>query len=296
MLLICVFIIAALTAAIPGEVLGIDENPYLSTVILQLIIYAIPALLFCTLRGVGYASKLRIRFSSLSSILLMISALVLMLAGSGLINYFVSTVAPESMASSSSAESAAFAMNSGVFDGLYLALAFAVLPAITEEFLFRGIMLTEYSSLGAVCAVVISSVMFSLSHFSIPRLPSYFFCGIVLAILTFATRSVLAPMLVHAGYNIIVLFFEQYVLHVAEKQNISSILFIIIAVVIAFASAAAFSFEASSLYRGYAADNVPCDYVPKKKPSIAGSLAEAVFSPSFIALAVTYVIIILIRR
>ena len=67
-------------------------------------------------------------------------------------------------------------------------------------------------------------------------------------------------------------------------------------VVAAFASAASFSFEASSLYRGYALDNVPSDHVPKKKPGIAGSLAESVFSPSFIALAVTYIIIILVRR
>ena len=186
---------------------------------------------------------------------------------------------------------AGFAMNSGFFDGLYLVVAFALLPAITEEFLFRGIILSEYGTVGVVCSVVLSSAMFSMCHFSFLRLPSYFFCGVVLACLTYATRSIVAPMIVHTLYNVVVLFFGDYVVRLAEKNNISGILFLIIAVVLTLVSAAVAASEASSVYRGYAEDNVESDHVPKKKTGIVQSLAISLLSPFFLLLTVLYIVL-----
>ena len=54
-------------------------------------------------------------------------------------------------------------------------------------------------------------------------------------------------------------------------------------------------FEAAGLYKSYAVDNVPSDHVPTKKKKLIGTLAEAVFSPSFIVLAVTYIVIVLTK-
>ncbi len=293
-LLIAVFVLVFATSAIPREMLGFDENPYLSVVILQLIVYAIPALIFCTLRGRGYGRGLRLRLPPVSSVLLIISALIFMLSGSSLIGLLMSRAFPEAMAASSTAEGAAFAMNSGIFDGLYVVLAFAILPAVTEEFLFRGIVLTEYGTLGVGCAVIMSALCFAMSHFSLCRLPGYFFCGAVLALLTYATRSILAAMLVHTVYNIFVLFGEQYILHLAEKQNISGVLFLIITAVIMIASAMFAAFEASSVYGRYAVDNVPSDYVPKKKKRTLPALATSLFSPAFLSLAVIFTIFIIV--
>ena len=186
---------------------------------------------------------------------------------------------------------AGFAMNSGFFDGLYLVVALAVLPAVTEEFLFRGIVLSEYSTVGIACSVVLSSAMFSMCHFSFLHLPSYFFCGIVLACLTYATRSIVAPMIVHTLYNVVVLFFGDYVVRLAEKNNISGILFVIVAVAVALIAGAMAAFEASSIYRGYADDNVESDYVPKKKTGVVQSLAMSLLSPFFLLLTVLYIVL-----
>ena len=55
---------------------------------------------------------------------------------------------PNAFAAGGAETYTAFARNAGIFDGLYLVLAFAVLPAVTEEFLFRGILLAAYENLG----------------------------------------------------------------------------------------------------------------------------------------------------
>jgi len=296
-ILVCaVLFITLLFSVIPVSKLGLDENPYLTTVILQLVIYMLPALFFCTLRGSDYREKLRLKLPPASAVLLVVCSLVVMICGSCVIEYFMSTVAPVTMAETSVVGRAGFAMNSGFFDGLYLVLAFALLPALTEEFVFRGILLAEYGSLGIFCSVFMSSVMFAVHHMNLVRFPVYLFCGVILAVVTYATRSLLVPVIVHTVYNVFVLFFEEYVLRLAEKQNISAVLFIIIAAGAAILFASFMCFEASGLYRNYAAENLPSDHVPSKKKHLTAAVAESVFSPSFIVLAVAYIIIVLVIR
>ena len=60
------------------------------------------------------------------------------------------------------------------------------------------------------------------------------------------------------------------------------------------AAAALASFEASALYRVYSEENYSSDHVPKKKTKFFVSLAEAVFSPSFLVLAVIYIIMVIV--
>ena len=294
-LLAAVFLLTAVFSFLPASAIGTDENPYLSTVIIQLVIFTIPSLIYCSLRGGSeFSSNLRVRIPKPSTILLMVCALVLMICGGGVIDYFMSTVNPVSMAESSTAEYASFAMEADVFNGVYLVLAFAVLPAVTEEFLFRGIVLYEYSTMNVATSVVFSAAMFAMCHFSPVRFPSLFFCGLVLAGVTYATRSVIAPMIVHTAYNVAVLFFEEYIFHIARKNNISGILLVIIMAFLALVALALAAFEASSMYRIYSEENYPSDYVPKKKVKLFKSFTETVFSPTFLALVVMYIILVLI--
>ncbi len=285
-----VLILTLIASIIPPSAIGLEDNPYLTTVVLQLAIFMIPSLFFCTLRGGDYKSSLRLSRPTASSVIFMICALVVMICGSCVIEYFMSKIAPVTMAESAAATSAGYAMNRGIFDGLYLVIAFAVLPAVTEEFLFRGIILSEYSSLGAFCSVFMSSVMFASCHLSPARFPVYFFCGLVLSLTAYASRSVIASMILHALYNVFVLFFEQYVLRLAEKQNISAVLFMIVAATCTLLFATIMCFEGASVYKSYATDNLPSDYAPSKSTNGLLSLASAIFSPSFIVLAVIYII------
>ncbi len=291
LLIMAVFVLTAVFNFLPAESIGAESDPYLAAVIIQLVIFALPSLLFCALRGSNYSHKLRLRLPRPSAVILMLCSVVLLSCGGSAIDYLMTSAFPALADESSVASYAGFAMNSGFFDGLYLVVAFAILPAVTEEFLFRGIVLSEYGSVNAACSVILSAAMFSMCHFSFLHLPSYFFCGIVLACLTYATRSIVAPMIVHTLYNVVVLFFGDYVVLLAEKNNISGILFLIIAVVAALSAAAMAAFEAASIYRGYAEDNVESDHVPKNKTGVVKSLAMSLLSPFFLLLIVLFIVL-----
>jgi len=243
-LLIVIFVLIAAAEFLPDGMIGIDENPYLAVVMLQLLTYAVPALFYSRIRGRELTPHLRIRLFRPSQILYIIYSTVFMLSGVLLVSMMMYTMIPDSFAAASVSSSAAFAMNERFFDTAYLVLAFAILPAVCEEFLFRGIMIGEYESGGASIAIAVSSVMFAMSHFSIARFPVYLFSGIVLGCVLYATRSVLSTIIIHTVNNTVILLCEDYVLHIVDKQNVSLVLFVIILGAVAVVSGMLMCYEA----------------------------------------------------
>lgn len=279
------------SGSVGEEQLGFSENPYLAAVVLQLLVYALPSLIYCRIRGSEFRDRLRLKLPSLSQCLFLLYAAVLLIGGGALISVGMYTLFPESFAVGSADAYTAFARNAGIFDGLYLVLAFGVLPAVTEEFLFRGIMAASYEKLGVSMAVFVSSLAFAMSHFSFSRFPVYFFSGVILSVVMYTTRSLPAAMLVHGLNNVFVLFLESYVLHIAEKQSISMILFVIIVSFFTLLAAVLLCFEAGNIYSGYAKQNIPSPYVQKRKDGFFKGMAESVFSPAFLVAVVLFVLI-----
>ena len=292
-LLIVVYLFLAAVRFVPSDVLGLDENPYLAVVILQLLIFVVPSLFYCRIRGKSFTARLRLRLPRPGHILLMLYASVFLICGNALISMGMYHLLPERFVSSAASGYAAFAMNNGVFDGMYMIVAFAVLPAVTEEFLFRGIVVGEYEDFGPAFAIMVSALTFSMSHFNPARLPVYLFSGMVLSLVLYAARSLPASVIVHTLNNVSVLLLEKYVLHIAEKQNISMVLFIIILVTAALVSLILFCSEAGSVYRSYAEDAVPVDYGRSVKTGFFTRFAETYLSPTFLILVVIFITIAL---
>lgn len=296
---ILVLVVFGLTLAeslIPAESLGMNQNPYLAAVVIQLLVYAVPSLFYCRLRGREFTPKLRLTPFRPSQLLYLWHALVFMTALSALLSVLLYQIAPNAFASSSVTRSAAFAMGNGFFDSLYVVVAFAVLPAVTEEFLFRGIVIGGYESLGVGIASVASALMFATVHLSAVRFPVYFTAGLILSSTLYATRSLLAPMLLHILYNAAVLFAEKYILHIVDKQNISMLLLTLFLIGAALLSAMLMSFEARGIYRGYAEENVSSPHVNQDNRGVFAHIAEAFFSPFFLLLILLAIIAAVARR
>jgi len=272
------------------------ENPYLAAVVIQLLIYAVPSLFYCRLRGRDFTPKLRLRPFRPSQLLYLWHAFILMTSVSVLLSMLMYRIAPDAFSASSASVSASFAMGSGFFDGLYVTVAFAILPAVTEEFLFRGVLVGEYETLGVGIAAAASSACFAMAHFSAVRFPVYFTAGLVLVSVLYATRSLIAPMLLHALYNAVILYGEKYVLYIVDKQNVSMLLLVIILCAAAALSATLMCFEAQSIYRGYAEANVPSDYAKTSRDGAFARIAEAYFTPPFLLLALFFIIVAVSRR
>ncbi len=104
------------------------------------------------------------------------------------------------------------AMMSQLLDGApgiwAVVLVLAIAPAICEELAFRGYILSGLrSSVGAVPAVLIASLFFSLAHSIVQQSIIAFFVGIVLAVWAIRTESIFPCIVFHAVHNSLTLLF-----------------------------------------------------------------------------------------
>lgn len=80
-------------------------------------------------------------------------------------------------------------------------IAFAIVPAVVEEYVFRGLILGAYMNVDMKAAVVISSLFFALLHFSLGSILYGFFYGCLFALIRIATGSMIYSMTMHLVFN-----------------------------------------------------------------------------------------------
>lgn len=80
-------------------------------------------------------------------------------------------------------------------------LTMAALPAVCEELLFRGIVLSAWESRGTGLAVGVSTLLFALIHGNLYGLPAYALVGGLAAYLVVLTDSLYAGITFHTVYN-----------------------------------------------------------------------------------------------
>ena len=80
----------------------------------------------------------------------------------------------------------------------------AVLAPLAEEFLYRGILLRSLlKRVGTTSALLLSSALFAGVHYTVEpqATPSLFVLGMALAYTAYRTRSLVAPVVIHALFN-----------------------------------------------------------------------------------------------
>ncbi len=92
----------------------------------------------------------------------------------------------------------------GLFASLSLPKALfvsALVPAITEELAFRGVILTGYKKTPVLIGVLMSSFYFGVMHFTISQLFYAIVGGIIFAYLVKVTKSIYSSILMHFIFN-----------------------------------------------------------------------------------------------
>lgn len=85
--------------------------------------------------------------------------------------------------------------------GLVL-LVVAVIPAVIEEFYFRGYLLRNFSrGFGGVTSVLLTGVLFGLFHFNPFQLTGLFLLGVYFSFIVWWTRSIWAGIIAHFVNN-----------------------------------------------------------------------------------------------
>lgn len=91
----------------------------------------------------------------------------------------------------------------GVLQIILCYIMYAVLPAVLEEWAFRGILCKNLLPYGKGGAIIISSVLFGIAHVDPPRVVFATAFGLMLAVCYEYTRSLKIPMLIHFINNAI---------------------------------------------------------------------------------------------
>ena len=234
------------------------ENEYYSVVILQLMIFMLPGAIWCKWSGENYVKGLRLRLPRLSSLVLILSAALLMISGGLLLSTVFGGL--DSLSSNFSLYDTFISKTDGsIPSSMYLFVAYAILPAICEEFVFRGILCYEYESGGVMRAVLFSSVFFALLHFNPVNILTYLFSGMVLALVLYASRSLIGAMLAHFLYNVFGLFGQRY-MSTLWRITGSSAFFLFLVAFCFLLSGAVFCREASRLYKKYLYEGASSGY------------------------------------
>lgn len=89
-------------------------------------------------------------------------------------------------------------------------LVVAVLPAVFEEFFFRGVLLRGLRAFGEVGAVLLCGAFFSLYHQNPAQTLYQFFCGAAFALVALRSGSILPTVLSHFFNNALIILLEKF--------------------------------------------------------------------------------------
>ena len=276
LLVLCNFLLLLLSRLVDARLLDRDSE-YVGIILIQVLIFIIPAILYCKLRGESFAERIRLRPPRLSHIPFLLYMLVVMIAGSLLTSILTGGI--HSLEGSFTLYDTFVARTGTPAETAYAILAYALLPAVGEELTYRSILCSEYEKRGVGVAILASALTFAMLHFSFAHFLTYFFLGVLLACAMYATRSFLAPILLHICYNVFCLFGQPYLS--AFYVNAGSNEIFIFCVVVLFLLFAAFTAgEARKIYHIHAKKNISSDYttaLPLRR--LPATLLESLLSP-----------------
>ena len=183
----------------------------LAVSVLQIAIFILPGVLYCRLEGTVSPKELGFRGFRIQNVALIIFAALFLFSLSVLFGLadpdYVQTGAVTDVTSLSPQAV------------IYITVIYCILPAVTEEFVFRSIIYNKYKKYGVFSAAAFSSVLFALAHFSLSELPKFLICGVVLALVYEVSHSVFVSIAVHFLFNLLTVFSQKLLTDAAGKSE-----------------------------------------------------------------------------
>ena len=163
-------------------------------------------------------------------------------------------------------------------------LTVAVLPALAEEFAFRGVIMGSLRKYSDAMALLISSAAFALMHGNFVQIPFTFCCGLAFGYIVLKTNSLLPSIIVHFLNNALSVTFDVltgYGILNARMANLGYCVIIITLCVLSLVFIRKLSKKKPDLFRFSDSDRI----IPFRD-----KLKTAVCSPALISFAVIMVL------
>lgn len=259
------------------------DSAFASAIVIQILVFVMPTLFYSRLTSLSFSKKVNLRLFPPTKIVLIVGLLGVMIFGSLTVSLLWSSLID--IPSDGGIPISIYSMNP-----VYVIAAFCVVPAVCEEFVFRGVLLSEYSTYGPLAAISITSILFAMSHFSLTEFPTRIFCGIILSAALYMTKSLFAPMLLHLANNLVSVFLLPYVNAVVLQPR--GALFSVFIVGTLFLACLIIVFrEGESVYFEFAYDPLYGGGRRDRAPGKNDSALVAFFSPTLIICILMFVIL-----
>ena len=182
--LLCAFIVRL----IPYSVLGVNAR-----MIVPELALIIPAVLYVSLMKPSGLEGMTFEFPSGRNILRIIVITFCIMPFIGLINS-ISTIFVENEASE--------ALSMLLPNKMWISVVImALIPAVCEEYIFRGLLFNGYKKRNPFGAMLMSSFLFGLIHMNINQFSYAFVMGMIFCLLVYATGTIMSSMIAHFLFN-----------------------------------------------------------------------------------------------
>ena len=293
-ILVCTTFLLLLLSRLLDTHLTDRNNEYVVVILLQVLIFAIPAVVYGKLRGEAFSERIRMRLPRPEHLWYMVCILFVMISASMLCGILTGGISSLSGNFTLYDTFVARAGRGGA-EMIYLLLAYCALPAFCEELVYRSILCAEYERFGVAVSILVSALFFSMLHFSFPLFFTYFVLGILLAGAMYTTRSFFTAFALHLLYNVFCLFGQPY-LSAFYVYAGSHEIFIFCLVVILLLFGAFAAGEARKIYHRYARANLDSSYtVPIAAKEIPLRLLRALLSPATALALVIWLVMAILK-
>jgi membrane protease YdiL (CAAX protease family) len=277
-----VFLLLLITSSISLPASSATES-YLVLSSIQIFVFMLPSVFYIRFRSLDIREQVRFRLPHPDKLMFCVLCALLLIVASVLFSFL-----------GASEQKSVYNLPEGSggsgAEAVYLAVCFALIPAVCEEFLVRGIIMYEYQASGIFSAVTVSSLVFSMLHFDMSNFPFCFFAGLVFSLCTYASGSIIASMAVHLLYNLFSLFGGEIVRITVNSISDTTLITVCLAVLLLLLLTLTFG-ECQRIYAAKAKKNLP------SPPKLSGGaeaaalrFAEALFSPVMLVCIVIFFI------
>lgn len=259
-----------------------ETNIFVAVGVIQLVTLAMPCVIYYLLKGRKLTEPVLIVPKNGPHILFVIFAAMFFVSGMLLIKFFY-FVAGGNVA----AVVNYYDDFSGTTQGathLEIILSLIVIPAVCEEFFFRGIVFNEYRKYGTANAVIVSALCFSMLHFSIKNFFIYLFAGLLFGFVTAVTKSLIPSVLLHLFSNALSIYASDTFLRVTVDKNGAYFIGFVLTV-LAGGTFLLLMSRVESICLAYS-QKPPVEAIP---PKSSDHWVKVFFSPAFILLVIFFI-------
>lgn len=195
---VAIYLVTQLVAQLTLGQSWLSENLYFFLIGIQIFIIFLPAALFLYIHKLQPVSFLHIRRLSAPEMLL----IVLMAGTSSFIASVLNAFVIALLEKVGPVKTEGIPPPKNVQELWLQIVVFSVLPALCEEFFFRGIIYRSFENLGTGMAIGVSSFYFALFHFDLRNLAGPLFLGFLITWYCYRTGSIYAAVLAHFINNL----------------------------------------------------------------------------------------------